>query len=87
MAGRLTQSELALLREEEHAGRLTQSELAVIRQEINVGRLTQSELVLIREDELPPTLTVEGGWGFIPFGTGSAPPATDTYTDTYEDDY
>jgi hypothetical protein len=69
MAGRLSQAEIALLREEEHKGRLTQSEIVLLREEISRGRLTQTELVLLREDEIPPLLTNEGGWGFIPFGT------------------
>jgi hypothetical protein len=51
MAGRLTQAELAVLREEEHTGRLTQSELVLIRE----------------DEVPPTLTADEGGWGFIPF--------------------
>lgn len=85
MAGRLTDTDLDVLRVLAKKGRLTDTDLDVIRQLGKLGRLTDLDIDVLREDETPGKIAIgPGGWGFIPIGTRVD---RSVYVDTYEDGY
>lgn len=85
MSGRLTDTELELLREIPPLGRLVDTEIEYVAGAPALGRLTDLEIEFVAPDEAPKKLSIgPGGWGFIPIGTRID---RSVYIDTYEDEY